>query len=121
MDMPAGRSPDGQLFVQALGQRLGFQLSEATFPAENGPPDDEWEVYGRGVSVFVGTAMKDGPPDKFGNRAHSFNRNRLTIHVAKTGLWQNVAFDEVLATSKATARQLGWSFRKPSAGESCAT
>ena len=121
IDIPEGRSPKQREFVQALGQQLGFKVSEATLAAEHGPPDSQWEVYGRGVSVFVGTSMKDGQADKFGNRSHDFNPNRLSLNIAKTGLWQNIGFGEVLTASKSTARQFGWSFTQAGAGGSCAT
>ena len=71
--------------------------------------------------MFVGTAMKDGKPDRFGNIETTFNPNRLDLNVAKTGLWQRVSFDEVVTTARDTARELGWQFSKATAGKSCST
>lgn len=121
VDIPEGKSADAGRFVQTIAERLNFKVSEARFPAEKGPPSYVWNVYGRGVSLFVGTAMKDGRTDRFGNTETTFNPNRLDLHVAKTGMWQRVRFDEVLGAAKGTARQLGWSFTKAATGQSCAT
>ena len=71
--------------------------------------------------MFVGRAMKDGPPDQFGNRPTTFNPNRLDINVSKDSLWQRISFNEVLITIRDAARELGWSFTKAKAGDSCAT
>lgn len=121
VDIPEGRSADARRFVQTVADRLDFEVSEAQFPSENGPPSHVWDVYGAGVALFIGTAMKDGKPDRFGNTETTFNPNRLDLHVAKTGLWQRVTFDDVLTAAKGTARQLGWSFTQAAPGESCAT
>ena len=88
---------------------------------DKGPPNDVWEVYGRGVSLFVGNAMKDGKPDRDGNIETTFNPNRLDLSVAKTGLWQRIRFDEVLMAAKDTAHQFGWSFTKAAVGQNCGT
>ncbi len=121
VDIPEGRSADASRFVQTIADRLDFKVSEAQFSSEKGPPSHVWEVYGGGVSLFVGTAMKDGKPDRFGNRETTFNPNRLDLNVAKTGLWQRVRFDDVVSTAEGTARKLQWSFTKAATGESCAT
>ena len=121
VDIPEGSSADTSRFVQTIADRLDFKVSEARFPSENGPPNHVWDVYGRGVSLFVGTAMKDGKPDRSGNIETTFNPNRLGIQVAKTGVWQRVRFDDVLTVAKTTARQFGWSFTKAATGEGCAT
>lgn len=121
MDIPDGRSAEAGRFVQGVADRLDFKVSEAQFPSENGPPHHVWEVYGRGVSMFVGTAMKDGEPDRYGNRETTFNPNRLGFNVAKTGWWQRVRFEDVVTAARDTASQLGWPFSKAAAGESCST
>jgi len=46
--------------VQTIADHLSFKVAEEEFPSEKGPPHQVWEAYGRGVSMFVGTAMKDG-------------------------------------------------------------
>jgi len=121
VDIPEGRSSDAGRFVQTVADRLNFKVSEAQFPSEKGPPNHVWEAYGQGVSMFVGTAMKDGKPDRFGNVETTFNPNRLGLNVAKTGLWQRVRFEEVVTAAKDTARQFGWPFSNAAAGESCST
>ena len=121
VDIPEGRSADASRFVQIVANRLKFKVSEAQFPSEEGPPDHVWEVYGQGVSMFVGTAMKDGTPDRVGNIKTTFNPNRLGFNVAKTGLWQRIGFEEVVTAAKDAARQLGWSLSKAAAGEACST
>src|SRR3954464_3826771 len=63
VDIPDGRSAEASRFVQSVADRLDFKVSEAQFPSEKGPPNHNWEVYGGGVSMFVGTAMKGGKPD----------------------------------------------------------
>jgi hypothetical protein len=108
--------------VQTVADHLDFNVSEAQFPSEKGPPNHVWEVYGRGVSMFVGTAMKDGKPDRLGNVETTFNPNRLGLNVAKAGWWQRVPFEEVVTTAKSTAHQLGWAFTKARAVDnSCST
>jgi hypothetical protein len=121
VDIPEGRSAEAGRFVRSVSDRLSFKVSEAQFPSENGPPSHVWEIYGRGLSVFVGTAMKDGEPDRYGNRATTFNPNRLDFHVAKSGWWQRVRFEDVVAVGRDTASQLGWPFSKAAAGKSCST
>jgi hypothetical protein len=108
------------LFKQSLTGST-FSVSEAQFPSEKGPLNHVWNVYGRGVSLLVGTAMKDGPPDRFGNIETTFNPNRLDLNVAKSGPWQRVGFDEVLIAARNTARQRGWRFTKAASGDNCAT
>lgn len=97
------------------------QVLLSQFPAEKGPPHRVWEAYGRGVSMFVSTAMKDGKPDRFGNRDTTFNPNRLGFNVAKTGLWQRVRFEDVVAAARNTARQLGWPLSTAAKGTACGT
>ena len=104
-----------------VADRLKFSVSEAQFPSDDGAPHHVWEVYGKGVSMFVGTAMKDGPPDRYGNRKTTFNPNRLGFNVAKTGWWQRVPFEEVVLTATDTARQFGFAFAKGNAHHGCAT
>ncbi len=38
--------------------------------------------------MFLGTTMKDGDADSYGNRETTFNPNRLGFNVVKTGWWQ---------------------------------
>ena len=121
VDIPEGRSAEASQFVQAIADRLNFSVSEAQFPSEKGPPHHVWDVYGGGVSLFVGTAMKDGKPDRFGNIETTFNPNRLDLNVAKSGLWQRVRFNDVLTAARDVSLQRGWSFTKAAPGESCAT
>lgn len=121
VDIPESGSSDASRFVQNVAARLNFKVSEAQFRSENGPPNHVWEVYGRGVSLFVGTAMKDGEQDRFGNPEVTFNPNRLGLNVAKTGLWQRVRFDEVIAVAEVAAHKLGWQFTRAASGKSCAT
>jgi hypothetical protein len=121
VDIPEGRSAEAERFVQSVADRLDFKISKAQFPSEKGPPNHVWEVYGGGVSLFVGTALKDGKPDRYGNREATFNPNRLDFHVAKTGWWQRVRFEDVVATGRDSAGRLGWPFSKAAAGESCST
>lgn len=123
MDIPEGQSAQADQFVQTVAHRLDFKVSEAQFPdlASGGPPNHEWEVYGGGVSLFVGNALEDGTPDRFGNIPMTFNPNRLDLNVAKTGWWQRVRFDEVVTAARETARQFGWQFTKADTGKSCAT
>jgi hypothetical protein len=71
--------------------------------------------------MFLGTAMKDGEPDRHGNRETTFNPNRLSFQVVKTGRWQRVRFEEVVATATTTASEFGWRFSKAAAGEGCST
>jgi hypothetical protein len=121
IDIPNGRSAEASRFVQSVADRLNFKVSEAQFPSEKGPPNHTWEVYGGGVSMFVGTAMKDGKPDRFGNVETTFDPNRLDVNVAKTGLWQRVRFEDVVRAASDAARELGWPLSKAAAGESCST
>jgi len=107
-----------------IAQRLKFEVSAAEFPGikDQGPANQMWEVYGRGVSIFVGRALKDGKDaDRYGNVSTTFNRNRLDIHVVKTSMWQRISFDDVLTATRNTARELGWQFSKAQSGKSCAT
>src|SRR3954468_10318399 len=85
VDIPQGSSVNADRFVEAVAERLGFKTSKAQFPSRTGPPDRAWEVYGSGISLFIDTAMKDGKPDRFGNRSHAFNPNRLSLQVVRTG------------------------------------
>jgi hypothetical protein len=71
--------------------------------------------------MFVGTTMKGDNPDRFGTIETNFNPRRLGINIVKTGLWQTIRFDEVLAVAGEAARQLGWRFTKAPSGEGCAT
>ena len=122
VDIPQGGSAaDAGRFVRTIADQLDFNVSEAQFPSEKGPPNNVWEAYGRGVSLFVGTAMKDGKQDRYGNSETTFNPNRLGLHVVKTGLWQRVEFDDVLTVARGTAVGFGWSFTKAAAGTGCAT
>jgi hypothetical protein len=121
VDIPEGRSADASRFVQTVADRLNFKVSEAQFPSEKGPPNHVWEVYGGGVSMFVGTAMKDGKADRLGNVETTFNPNRLGFNVAKTGLWQRVRFEDVVIAAADSAHQLGWPLSKAATGEGCAT
>ena len=121
VDIPEGKSGDAGRYVQSVADRLNFSVSEASFPSDEGAPNHVWEVYGKGVSLFVGTAMKDGPPDRYGNRKTTFNPNRLGFNVVKTGLWQRVRFEDAVIAAMDAAHQLGWRFSKAAAGESCST
>jgi len=121
VDIPESKSSDAGRFVKSVADQLNFKISETQFASAKGPPNHVWEVYGRGVSMFVGSALKDGEPDRFGNRETTFNPNRLGFNVAKTGLWQRVRFDKVVAVAESTARQLGWRFTKAASGKGCAT
>lgn len=109
--------------MRTVAHRLNFNISEAQFPdlMENGPPNNVWNVYGRGVSMFVGNAMKDGERDRSGNIRTTFNPNRLDINVSKDSLWQRIRFEEVLIVARDTAHEFGWSFTKAEPGKSCAT
>jgi hypothetical protein len=121
VDIPEGRAADAGRFVQTVADRLSFKISEAEFPSEKGPPNRVWEVYGGGVSMFVGTAMKDGKPDRYGNVETTFNPNRLGLNVAKTGWRQRVRLEDVVVAARDSALQLGWQFSKATVGESCST
>ena len=121
VDIPEGRSAEAGRFVQSVADRLDFKVSAAQFPSENGPPNHVWEIYGRGVSMFVGTAMKGGEPDRYRNRETTFNPNRLGFNVVKTGWWQRVRFEDVVTAARASASDFGWPFAKAAAGESCST
>jgi hypothetical protein len=122
VDIPQGQSAAAGQFVQNIAKRLNFKVSEATFPSEKGPPNHVWEAYGRGVSLFVDTAMRDGKADRFGNVETTFNPNRLGLQAVKTGWWQGISFGEVVAASRASADQLGWPFKKaPTVDNSCST
>ena len=121
VDIPKGRSADAGRYVQAVADRLNFSVSEAEFPSDEGAPHRVWEVYGKGVSMNVDTSMNDGPPDRFGNRKTTFNPNRLGFNVAKTGWWQRVRFEEVVATARDVARHFGFAFSKGNADYGCST
>ena len=69
--------------------------------------------------MFVATAMKGGSPDQYGNVKNTFDPNRLSFNVAKTGWWQRVGFNEVVTAAKNSADQLGWRFSKAADGEAC--
>ena len=121
VDIPEGRSDEASRFARNVADRLEFKVSEAQFPAEKGPPNHVWEIYGGGVSMFLSTAMKDGEPDSHGNRETTFNPNRLSFQVVKTGWWQRVRFEEVVAKVTTSAGEFGWRFSEAAAGESCST
>ena len=124
VDIPQGKSAEAGRFVRIVANRLDFKVSEAEFPGimDHGPANHMWEVYGRGVSMFVGRAMLDGKdPDRYGNITTTFNPNRLDINVSKDSFWQRISFKDVLSATRDTARELGWSFSKAKSGESCAT
>lgn len=121
MDIPADGSIDAELFVQSVANRLGFEVSAAQFPSDAGPPSRVWEIYGRGVSMFVPTAMKQGEPDLYGNRSNTFNPNRLNFNVVKTGWLQRADFEEVVEAAQGSAVDLGWPISEAPAGESCST
>jgi hypothetical protein len=121
VDIPAGRSADAGRYVQKVADRLRFSVSEAQFPSEEGAPNHVWEVYGKGVSMFVDTAMKDGPPDRYGNRKTTFNPNRLGFNVAKTGWWQRVRFEDVVIAARDAARQFGFAFSKGNPEYGCSS
>lgn len=95
LDIPEGRSDEAARFAQNVADRLNFKVSEAQFPAEKGPPNHVWEIYGGGVSMFLGTTMKDGDADRYGNRETTFNPNRLGFNVVKTGWWQRGALKKL--------------------------
>ena len=121
VDIPPGQSSDASRYVQTIADHLRFKVAEEEFPSEKGPPHQVWEAYGRGVSMFVGTAMKDGKTDRFGNVETTFNPNRLELSAAKTGWWQRVPFEEVVATAKDAAHQRGWAFTKGNENYGCST
>ena len=121
IDIPKGRSAEAGRYVQSVANRLQFSVSEAQFPSDEGPPHEVWEVYGKGVSMFVGTAMKDGPPDRYGNRKTTFNPNRLGFNVAKTGWWQRVRFEDVVSAARDAARQFRFAFSKGNTEYGCST
>ena len=121
VDITEGRSADADRFVRTAAARLDFKVSEAEFESLRGPPGHNWEVYGRGVSMFVSFAMKDGPPDRFGNVRTTFNPNRLDFLVAKTGWRQSIAFVDVVATARKVALELGWRVTAAPAGKGRAT
>lgn len=121
IDIPDGKTTEASRFAKTVADQLNFKVSEAQFASEKGPPNQVWELHGRGVSMFVGTAMKDGEPDRFGNKDTTFNQNRLGFVVVKTGLWQQVRFEKVVAIAESTARQLGWRFTTAASGKSCST
>jgi hypothetical protein len=121
LDLPEGRSGEASRFVRDVADRLDLKVSEAQFPTEKGPPDQAWELHGRGVSMFLGTAMKSGKPDRYGNRETTFNPHRLGFNVVKTGWRQEIGFDDVVAVARTSANQLGWRFSKAGAGNSCST
>jgi hypothetical protein len=80
-----------------------------------------WEVYGAGVSIFVDTAMRDGPPDRYGNTVTTYNPSRLELQIVRTGWWQRVSFDDVLVASRDAARQFGFTFSKGNPNHGCST
>ena len=121
VNIPEGRSAEAGLFIHSVAARLNFSVSDAEFPSAKGPPNRVWEVYGRGVSMFVGTAMKSGNADRYGNRETTFNPYRLEFNVAKTGWWQRIRFEEVVLAATNSAGQLGWSVSKAAVDEACAT
>jgi hypothetical protein len=124
VDIPRGRSSEANEFVQNIADRLDFRISKAVFPGfnDNEPPQYVWDVYGRGVSLFVGNAMHDGDRDRFGNIKTTFNPHRLDLHVSKSSLfWQRIRFNEVLIAARDAARQRRWRFSKAAPGKSCAT
>lgn len=121
LDIPEGRSAEAGPYVQSVADRLRFSVSEADYPSDEGPPHHVWEIYGKGVSMFVDTSMKDGPPDRYGNRKTTFNPNRLGFNVAKTGWWQRVRFEDVVTAAKDAARQFGFAFSKGHPGYGCST
>jgi predicted dehydrogenase len=114
VDFPKGSAADASRFIQLTAQRLGFKVSEAQFAADHGPPNHSWEVYGRGVSLFVDTAMKGS------GLQTTFNPNRLSLQVVKTGLWQRIGFAEALAAPVNVARELGLSVTRAPGGN-CST
>lgn len=79
VDIPEGRSAQAGRYVQTVADRLKFSVSEAQFPSDEGAPHHVWEIYGKGVSMFVATSMKDGPPDRYGNRKTTYNSNRPAL------------------------------------------
>lgn len=121
VNIPKGRSAEAGLFAHSVAARLNFSVSEAEFPSAKGPPNHVWEVHGRGVSMFLGTAMKSGKADRYENRETTFNPYRLEFNVAKTGWWQRVRFEDVVIAATKSADQLGWPVSKAPAGEACAT
>ena len=121
VDIPKGRSAEAGQFVRSVAEGLSFKISEAQFPSEKGPPNHVWEIYGRGVSMFVSTAMQDDNPDRYGNRETTFNPDRLGFNVAKTGWWQSIRFEDVVAAARNSARQRGLAFSEALPGESCST
>ena len=121
VDIPEGKSADAGRYIQTVADRLKFSVSEAQFPSDEGAPHQVWEIYGKGVSMFVGTAMKDGPPDRYGNIQTTFNPNRLDLNVAKTGWWQRARFEDVLIAARDAARQFGFAFSKGNADYGCST
>ena len=121
VDIPEGRSADAGRYVQEVADRLKFSVSEAQFPSTEGAPNHVWEVYGKGVSMFVDTAMKGGPPDSYGNRRTIFNPNRLEFNVVKTGWWQRARFEDVVIAAREASRQFGFAFSKGNADHGCST
>jgi hypothetical protein len=71
--------------------------------------------------MFVGTAMKDGDADRYGNREVTFNPHRLGLNVVKTGQRQSVRFQDVVTAAGDAASQRGWAFSKAATGGGCST
>ena len=121
IDLPDGREGDAEALVDAIAARLEFKVSKGQFASEKGPPDEIWEIYGGGVSLFIATQMHSGKPDRLGNRETVFNPNRLGFNVAKTGWRQRVRFDTVVSAAISAANQLKLTVTKAEPDEGCST
>lgn len=117
LEIPQGRSAEARPFIQNVAERLNFKISEGTIPAEIGASGHEWEVYGRGVSMFVDSAMQN---DRLENRT-TFDPHLLDLQIVKTGWWRRVRFEDVFIAARDSAGQLGWRLSKATADQNCST
>lgn len=122
LEVPSGDVRTVRRVLDATANRLNFEVSENEFEHEKGDVRHVFEVYGKGVSLFVLNAMVTSKPlDEFENTQTRFDPKRYSVQAVKTGLWQGISFEEALSGLAVEARgsRLGWN-RAPDA-HACST
>jgi hypothetical protein len=121
LEVPSGSEVDVERLMQSTGDRLLARVSGQTSEFSPGDVHRSFEIYGRGVSLFIHTSLQSGRPDEFGNRATSSNPHSYSVQAVKTGWRQGISFDEALGAVASAARSAGMTLTIAPTEQGCAT
>ena len=118
LDVPSGRTVDVRHVLDATAKHLDFSVSEGTFVYSPDNVLHTYELYGKGISLMVQSAI--GGPARV-DHMPTFNSKRYSVQAYKSGLWQRATFGEALdaLAIQAVKARMGWS--KAPDGKACAT